>query len=101
MIAALLAGSLALSTLAQDPDSGLLEPVELRALFLTPGELDVLADHEHLAAAMDRLSEIGFDAVVPLAWERGRTLAPSPALVQAGVAESLFFPGRDVLGEIV
>jgi hypothetical protein len=50
---------------------------------------------------MDRLSEIGFDAVVPLAWERGRTIAPSPALAQAGVAEALFFPGRDVLGEIV
>ncbi len=101
MIAALLAGSLVLSTAAQDPESGLLEPVELRALFLRPGDLDVLADQPRLAEAMDRLAEIGFDAVVPLAWERGRTLAPSPALVQAGLAESLFFPGRDVLGEIV
>jgi len=101
MIAALLAGSLALTTAFQDPESGLLEPVELRALFLAPGDLDVLGDPARLAEAMDRLAEIGFDAVVTLAWERGRTLAPSPALVQAGVAESLFFPGRDVLTEIV
>jgi hypothetical protein len=95
--------SLFLTTLASAPraqDEGLLEPVEIRALLVRPSEIDVLGDARALGAAMDRLAELGFDAVAPLAFESGRTLAASPALAAAGFPESPAFPGRDVLAEL-
>lgn len=100
MIATLLAPFVA-SVALQDTASGLLEPVEIRAMVVRQSDLDVLGDATKLGAAMQRLSEIGFDAVVPMAWERGRTLFASPSLVAAGHPESLAFPGRDVLSELV
>ncbi len=99
MLAAALLSVLALP-LPQDP-SGLLEPVEIRALVVRPSDLDVLGDPALLGAAMQRLGEIGFNAVVPLAWERGRTLIASPALTAAGFGDTSAFPGRDMLQEIV
>lgn len=87
-------------SLPQDP-SGLLEPVEIRALVVRPSDLDVFADAGKVGEAMQRLSEIGFDAVVPMAWERGRTLSASPALAAAGFGSTAAFPGRDVLSEVV
>ena len=87
-------------SLPQEP-SGLLEPVEIRALVVRPTDVDVLGDPAALGAAMQRLSEIGFNAVVPLAWERGRTLCASPVLTAAGFADTSAFPGRDVFREIV
>lgn len=100
MLAVVLASILAEPAL-QDPGSALLEPVEIRALVVRHSDLDVLGTPAALGEALQRLSEMGFNAVVPMAWERGRTLRPSSALAAAGVAESLAFPGRDVLQEIV
>ncbi len=98
MIASL---ALALTGATVQDSAGLLEPVELRALVVRPSEIDVLGSSRTIAAAIDRIAEIGFNAVVVIAWEQGRTIAPSPTLVTAGFTESLAFPGRDVLGEIV
>jgi len=98
MIASL---ALALTTTTLQDSAGLLEPVELRALVVQMSELDVLGDPRTIAASIDRIAEIGFNAIVLVAWDRGRTIAPSPALTAGGFPESLAFPGRDVLGEIV
>jgi hypothetical protein len=98
MLAAL---SVTLTLLSQDPASALLEPVELRALVVDPAELDVLGDRDHLGTALDRLAEVGFDAVIPLAWKDGRALAVPSALAQAAPGVQALFPGRDVLAEIV
>jgi hypothetical protein len=81
-------------------DEGLLEPVEIRALLLRPSEVEVLGDARAIAAAMDRLAELGFGAVVPLSCEAGRALLASPALAAAGLPHAPAFPGRDVLGEL-
>lgn len=98
MIASL---ALALAPSTTQDSAGLLEPVELRALVVRPSELDVLADSRTIAAAIDRIAEIGFNTIVVVAWEQGRTIAPSPALAAAGFTETPAFPGRNVLGEIV
>lgn len=100
MLAACIAASLALLP-SQDPDSGLFEPVEVRALVVRLSDLDVLGDPLRIGIAMDRLREIGFDAVVPMAWERGRTLRSSASLAAFGLGDTSAFPGRDVLQEIV
>lgn len=100
MLAAALASILAGMAL-QDPGSALLEPVEIRALVVRPSDLEVLATPSVLGEAMQRVSAIGFDAVVPVVREKGRALSPSPALAAAGLADAPAFPGRDVLGEIV
>lgn len=85
----------------QDPDSGLFEPVEVRALVVRLSDLDVLGEPVRIGDAMQRLREIGFNAVVPIAWERGRTLTNSAALAAFGLGDTSAFPGRDVLQEIV
>ncbi len=100
MLAASIAASLALFS-PQDQESGLFEPVEVRALVVRLSDLDVLGEPARIGDAMQRLHEIGFDAVVPMAWERGRTLTNSAALTAFGLPDTCAFPGRDVLQEIV
>ncbi len=87
---------------AADQDANLLlEPIELRALWIGPHDLDLFASRDRIAATMDRLAEIGFNAVIPTAWKDGRALFPSPSLALVATGETLLFPGRDVLGELV
>ncbi len=85
----------------EDPQATLDEPVEIRALVVRPSDLDVLADAASIGVVMQRLGEIGFNAVVPMAWERGRTLTQSAALGALGLGDTNAFGGRDVLQEIV
>lgn len=101
MLAAAVVASLAAVPALQDGGSGLLEPAEIRALVIDLSADDVLGDRALLGATLHRAAEIGFDAVLPVGWKAGKTLAASPALTAAGFGETRAFPGRDVLNEVV
>jgi len=60
------------------------DPVELRGVWLTNVDSDVLRSRETIAEAMDVLAASHFNVVFPVVWNKGYTLYPS------AVMDSLF-----------
>ncbi len=77
---------------------------ELRGVWITNVDSDVLFNKEKLAEAMDYLKSQGFNVIFPVVWNKGYTLHPSEvAFEQIGVRQDPFFAnqGRDPLAEII
>jgi uncharacterized lipoprotein YddW (UPF0748 family) len=87
---------------------------ELRGVWLTNIDSDVLFTRNSLEKGVDRLSELNFNTVYPTVWSWGYTLYPSPtAKLATGAAQSLYpnfketgrpigqDNGRDMLQELV
>lgn len=62
---------------AQNPDFG---AAELRSVWLTNIDSDVLFERSRLALALQRLDELNFNTVYPTVWNWGWTLYPSSTL---------------------
>ena len=59
---------------------------------------------ENLATGLSRLSELGFNTIYPVVWQRGHTLYPSEIareLTGSVVLPNSPFMGRDLLAEII
>lgn len=86
---------------AQNPDFG---AAELRSVWLTNIDSDVLFERSRLALALQRLDELNFNTVYPTVWNWGWTLYPSK-IAQSVIGRSLDpTPGlqrRDMLKEVV
>nr|WP_042341414.1 glycoside hydrolase family 10 protein [Calothrix sp. PCC 7507] len=77
---------------------------ELRGVWLTNIDSDVLFERDRLKNSLQRLSELNFNTVYPAVWNWGHTLYPSK--VAASVTGRAIDPtpglqGRDMLKEIV
>jgi len=82
----------------------LTQTTELRGVWLTNIDSDVLFEHHRLTKALQRLRELNFNTVYPTVWNWGYTLYPSPVAKQV-IGRSLDptpgLQGRDILKEIV
>ena len=92
---------LAQSTLAQPaPD----QPTELRGVWLTNIDSEVLFSSRNLVVGLRRLARMNFNTLYPTVWNGGYTLYPSPTAKATFGVELDPYPGlqgRDVLGETV
>ena len=75
---------------------------EMRAVWITNVDSDVLFDDTKIANAMDYLASVGINVVFPVVWNKGYTLYPSR------IMDSLFqvpiipvFAGRDPLIKLI
>ncbi|WOB43686.1 family 10 glycosylhydrolase [Thermoleptolyngbya oregonensis NK1-22] len=104
---AALAGAIALlgiTTSAQANPASHLRPVELRGVWLTNIDSEVLFSSRNLVVGLRRLSRLHFNTVYPTVWNGGYTLYPSPtAQATFGIALDPYpgLQGRDMLGEVV
>lgn len=77
---------------------------ELRGLWLTNIDSDVLFDRQRLSHALQRIARLGFNTVYPTVWNWGYTLYPS-AVAQPVIGRSLDpeprLQQRDILAEVV
>jgi len=77
---------------------------EMRGIWLTNIDSDVLFSRQRLAGALERLARLHFNTVYPTVWNGGYTLYPSPVARQV-IGRSLSLePGlqqRDMLAEVV
>jgi len=77
---------------------------ELRGVWLTNIDSDVLFDRDRLKGALQRLKELNFNTVYPTVWNWGYTLYPSQ-VAQNVIGQALDptpgLQGRDILKEIV
>lgn len=77
---------------------------EIRGVWITNVDSDVMFSRESLADAMDYLADRGFNTVFPVVWNKGYTLHPSDVAEQAfGIRQDPYFAGqgRDPLAEII
>jgi uncharacterized lipoprotein YddW (UPF0748 family) len=75
---------------------------EIRGIWLTNTDSQVLHSQERIAEAMDFLAETGFNVVFPVVWNKAVTLYPSPTMQQNfGVEIDPSFLGRDPLAEVI
>ncbi len=79
-------------------------PTELRGVWLTNIDSDVLFKRENLINALTRLKELNFNVVYPAVWNWGYTLYPSK-VAQSVIGRSIDpepgLQGRDMLKEAV
>ncbi|AFY79106.1 hypothetical protein Ple7327_3960 [Pleurocapsa sp. PCC 7327] len=92
---------LALPARSQNPYN---EPAEIRGVWLTNIDSDVLFERQRLADAIDTLSQLNFNTLYPTIWNWGHTLYPS-AVAEAVIGLSLDpaqgLQGRDILAETI
>jgi uncharacterized lipoprotein YddW (UPF0748 family) len=112
-------GAIALSGVFAIPPQSLSQPrrlpsQEMRGVWLTNIDSDVLFTRDRLETGVDRLSKLNFNTVYPTVWSWGYTLYPSQtAKLATGAAQSLYpnfqetgqpigqENGRDMLQELV
>lgn len=77
---------------------------ELRGVWLTNIDSDVLFEPHRLTKALQRLRELNFNTVYPTVWNWGYTLYPSPVakrVIGRSLDPTPGLQGRDILKEIV
>ena len=88
----------------QSWSQGLPHSPEIRGVWLTNVDSDILYSSQHLTSGLQRLKSLNFNTIYPTIWQGGYTLYPSPVAQRVfGVAIDPN-PGlkkRDVLQEIV
>jgi uncharacterized lipoprotein YddW (UPF0748 family) len=79
-----------------------LPPAELRGVWITSEDADVLRSRTSIAEALEFLARHNVNAVFPSVWYRGVTLHPSRVLEGSfGIAQDPAHKGRDPLAEIL
>ncbi|HLO89499.1 MAG TPA: glycoside hydrolase family 10 protein [Nostocaceae cyanobacterium] len=79
-------------------------PTELRGVWLTNIDSDVLFGRERLKTALQRLDDLNFNVVYPAVWNWGYTLYPSRVaapVIGRSLDPTPGLQGRDMLQEIV
>jgi len=75
---------------------------ELRGVWITNVDSDVLSTDERIADAMDYLAEIGVNVVFPVVWNKGYTIYPSPTMLELfGIEIIPQFANRDPLKKVI
>lgn len=77
---------------------------ELRGVWITNVDSDILFEKENIAEGMDYLAERGFNVIYPVVWNKGFTLYPSDVTEEAfGIRQDPVFAAenRDPLAEII
>ena len=76
---------------------------EVRGVWLTNVDSDVLYDRDHLTEAMGQLARLNFNTVYPVVWHNGDTLFPSETSRRAtgqAMSDHRDLQGRDLLREL-
>ncbi|MCC6545983.1 family 10 glycosylhydrolase [Candidatus Sumerlaeota bacterium] len=101
VLAAILAAFPATSAFAQKPSKAAAVK-ELRGVWITNVDSDILTSREKIAEGMDYLRSIGINIVYPVVYNRGMTLYPSAVMEREfGIKIDPRYEGRDVLREIL
>jgi uncharacterized lipoprotein YddW (UPF0748 family) len=75
---------------------------ELRGVWITNVDSNVLKSKESIAEAMDFLADAGFNIVFPVVWNKSYTLYPSDVMEQRfGARIDPVYGGRDPLAELI
>ncbi len=91
-------------SLAQEPSASTGGRSEIRGVWLTNIDSDVLFSSQKLEAGLQRLHDLNFNTIYPTIWQNGQTLYPSQvaeAVVGQRMDSTPGLQGRDPLAEAV
>jgi len=79
------------------------QSTEIRGVWLTSNDMDVMLDQSKLTEALDQLADLNFNTVYPVVWNSGYVLYPSTTAQQEEIQPFIRrgYPGDyDVLAEV-
>jgi len=76
---------------------------EIRGVWMTNNDLDVMRDRRRLQESLTRLRQMNFNTIYPVVWNSGYAMFPSPTARETGIQPFLFkgTEGQDILGNVV
>jgi uncharacterized lipoprotein YddW (UPF0748 family) len=77
---------------------------EIRGVWLTNVDSDILESEENIKEGLKQLKELGFNTIYPVVWQRGFTLYPSDVanrVFGAAIYPDKKFKDRDMLAELI
>jgi uncharacterized lipoprotein YddW (UPF0748 family) len=76
---------------------------EIRGVWLTNNDLDVLKDRKKVQEAVSQLQRLNFNTVYPVVWNSGYAMYPSEVVQKAGIQEFVYRgnDGHDILADLI
>ncbi|NJR39761.1 MAG: family 10 glycosylhydrolase [Leptolyngbyaceae cyanobacterium CSU_1_4] len=76
---------------------------EVRGVWMTNNDMNILIDHAKVQDAMSQLNRLNFNTVYPVAWNSGYVMYPSAVAYQAGIQPFVFrgLEGQDILADVI
>ncbi|WP_263975504.1 family 10 glycosylhydrolase [Leptolyngbya sp. 7M] len=94
---AVLMASAFVPTVAQYPRQ------EIRGVWMTTNDTDILRDHAKLQDAVGQLARLNFNTIYPVVWNAGYAMYPSTVVQQAGIQSFVYrgIQGQDILADLI
>lgn len=85
------------------PPPPLLPPQEIRGVWMTINDLDVMKDRTKLQTAMSQLRQANFNTIYPVVWNSGYVTYPSAVAQRAGIQPFVYrgSDGHDIVADVV
>ena len=75
---------------------------ELRGVWMTTSDMEVLRDRQSLGRALEQLARLNFNTIYPVVWTRGYVTYPSEVAKAAGIPQlSRGFQDQDLLTDLI
>ena len=76
---------------------------EIRAVWFTANDMDVLRDRTRMRAAVKQLAALHFNTIYPVVWNSGFAYYPSAVSARRGLQDFEYrgLQGQDILGELI
>jgi uncharacterized lipoprotein YddW (UPF0748 family) len=76
---------------------------EIRGVWMTNNDFNILKDRSKVQNAMNKLRQMNFNTVYPVVWNSGYAMYPSPVAQRAGIQPFVFrgSDGHDILADII
>jgi uncharacterized lipoprotein YddW (UPF0748 family) len=76
---------------------------EIRGVWMTNNDLNVLRDRPRLNEALIKLRQLNFNTIYPVVWNSGYVMFPSPTAQKIGIQPFVFkgTEGQDILADVV
>ncbi len=90
-------------TLAQQVQQPQQPRQEIRGVWMTTNDSDILRDHVKLQNAVTQLARLNFNTIYPVVWNAGYTLYPSTVTQQRGIQPFIYrgLQGQDILADLI
>jgi uncharacterized lipoprotein YddW (UPF0748 family) len=85
------------STVAQQPRQ------EIRGVWMTTNDTDILRDHTRMQDAVTQLARLNFNTIYPVVWNAGYAMYPSTVAQQTGIQSFVYrgLQGQDILADLI
>lgn len=76
---------------------------EIRGVWMTSNDLDILRDRTKLQEAVNQLKQLNFNTIYPVVWNAGYALYPSNVAQQSGIQPFVYkgYEGQDMLADLI